>query len=40
MQAIIETYSQDQDDDTGEEGDEEIEPPVPISEAICALETL
>jgi hypothetical protein len=40
IEAIIETYSQDQEDDVGEEGDEEIEPLVPISEAICALETL
>jgi hypothetical protein len=35
-----ETYSQDQEDDIGEEGDGEIEPPVLISEAISALETL
>ena len=40
IEAIIETYSRDQEDDIGEEGDEEIEPPVSISEAICALETL
>jgi hypothetical protein len=40
MEAIIETYSQDQEDDVGEEGDEEIEPLVSISEAIRALETL
>jgi hypothetical protein len=40
MEAIVETYSQDQEDDVGEEGDEETEPPVSISEAICALETL
>jgi hypothetical protein len=40
MEAIIETYSQDQEDDVGEEGDEEIEPLVLISEAISALETL
>ena len=40
IEAIIETYSRDGEDDIGEEGDEEIEPPVSISEAICALETL
>jgi hypothetical protein len=40
LEAIIETYSQDQEEDMGEEGDEEIEPLVSISEAICALETL
>jgi hypothetical protein len=40
IEAIIETYSQDQEDDIGEEGDGEIEPPVLISEAISALETL
>jgi predicted unusual protein kinase regulating ubiquinone biosynthesis (AarF/ABC1/UbiB family) len=40
MEAIIETYSQGQEDDVGEEGDEEIEPLVSISEAIRALETL
>jgi hypothetical protein len=40
VEAIIETYSQDQEDDVGEEGDGEIEPPVLISEAISALETL
>jgi hypothetical protein len=40
MEAIIETYSQDQEEDVGEEGDGEIEPLVPISEAIRALETL
>jgi hypothetical protein len=40
IEAIIETYSRDQEDDVGEEGDEEIEPLVSISEAICALETL
>ena len=40
MEAIIETYSRDQEDDIGEEGGEEIEPPVSISEAICALEIL
>ena len=40
MEAIVETYSLDQEDDVGEEGDEETEPPVSISEAICALETL
>jgi hypothetical protein len=40
IEAIIETYSQDQEDDIGEEGDREIEPPVLISEAISALETL
>jgi hypothetical protein len=40
MEAIIEAYSRDQEDDIGEEGGEEIEPPVSISEAICALEIL
>lgn len=40
MEAIVETYGQDQEDDIEEEGDEEIEPPVSISEAIYALETL
>jgi hypothetical protein len=40
MEAIIETYSQDQEDDVGEEGEEEIEPLVLISEAISAPETL
>jgi hypothetical protein len=40
VEAIIETYSQDQEDNIGEEGDGEIEPPVLISEAISALETL
>jgi hypothetical protein len=40
IEAIVDTYSQDQEEDIGEEGDEEIEPLVPISEAIRALETL
>jgi hypothetical protein len=40
MEAIIEAYSQDQEDDVGEEGEEEIEPLVLISEAISAPETL
>ena len=40
MEAIIETYSEDLEDDLGEEGDEDTEPPVSISEAICALEVL
>jgi DDE superfamily endonuclease/Tc5 transposase DNA-binding domain/Fission yeast centromere protein N-terminal domain len=40
LEAIIETYSQDQEDDVGEEGNAEIEPPISISEAISALETL
>jgi len=40
MEAIIEMYSEDLEDDLGEEGDEDIEPPVSISEAICALEVL
>jgi hypothetical protein len=40
MEAIIETYSREQEDDIGEDVDENIEPPVSISEAICALKTL
>ena len=40
-EAIIETYSRDEDDDVEEEGGEESEePPVQLSEAIQALETL
>ena len=40
-EAIIETYSRDQDDNVEEEGGEESEePPVQLSEAIQALETL
>ena len=40
MEAIVETYRQDQEDDIEEGGDKDIEPPVSISEAIRALETL
>ena len=40
MESIIEIYSQDQEEDLGEEGDEDTEPPVPILEAIRAVETL
>ena len=40
MESIIETYSRDQEEDVGEEGDEDTEPLVSILEAICAVETL
>jgi hypothetical protein len=40
MEPIVETYSRDQEEDVGEEGDEEIEPQSSIPEAIRALETL
>jgi hypothetical protein len=40
IEAIVETYSQDQEDNIKEEGDKETKPPVSISEAICALEIL
>ena len=40
MEAIIEMYSEDLEDDLGEEGNEDTEPLVSISEAICALEVL